>query len=300
MKPWSDALKSLYAQTVSRFASFWKVTRSDGQVFGFVDHDQDIVIAGVTYRAREGLHTTAAQNTTDMQPGTIDVSAFLDVMTEAEIEAGIWDEAQVTAFEAPWDAPPTAVDDTQAHILTHGRLGQIARQTGRFTAQLHGLGEQLDTAIGRLYLPGCPWRLGDSRCQVDLGPWTRTGTVTGVGADPRYVFSDTGQGEEAGWFAEGVITMTSGVNAGRSMDIRLWEPPTFTMHRPLPYPVAVGDTYSAVTGDDKTFNTCGGGKFNNQNRFGGFPFLPGQDEVLSNPLVRPVNEGQEEDSGPEP
>jgi uncharacterized phage protein (TIGR02218 family) len=289
LKPWSDGLKALYAQTVSRFASFWKVTRSDGQVFGFVDHDQDVTIAGVTYRAAEGLGTTAAQATADLQPGTMDVSAFLEVSTEGEMEAGLWDEAAITAFEAPWDAPPATLDPTQANILTHGHLGQITRQTGRFTAQLHGMTEQLDTAIGRMYLPGCPWRLGDSRCQVNLAEWTRTGTVTGVGADARYVFSDTGQGEEAGWFAEGVITMTSGVNVGRSMDIRLWEPPTFTMHRPLPYPVAVGDTYSAVTGDDKTGTTCVV-KFNNFNRFGGFPYLPGPDAVMQNPLVIPENQ----------
>ena len=55
MKPWSDGLKALYAHTVTRLAQFWRVTSSDGQVFGFVDHDQDVVIAGVTYRAAEGL-----------------------------------------------------------------------------------------------------------------------------------------------------------------------------------------------------------------------------------------------------
>jgi uncharacterized phage protein (TIGR02218 family) len=154
--------------------------------------------------------------------------------------------------------------------------------------------EQLDTAIGRMYLPGCPWRLGDSRCGIDLSVWTRTGTITGVGADPRYVFSDTGQGEEPGWFAEGTVTLTSGANSGRTMDIRLWEPPTFTMHRPLPYPVAIGDTYSAVTGDDKTFATCSDTKFSNQNRFGGFPMLPGVDAVMQNPLVQPANQADVE------
>jgi uncharacterized phage protein (TIGR02218 family) len=294
MKPWADALKLLYAQTVTRFASFWRVTRSDGLVFGFVDHDQDITIAGVTYRAAEGLGTTATQATADLQPGSIDVSAFLDVSTEGDLEAGIWDEAAITAFEAPWDTPPATLDPTQANILTHGRIGQITRQTGRFTAQLHGMTEQLDTAIGRMYLPGCPWRLGDSRCQVNLAAWTRTGTVTGVGADPRYGFSDTGQGEAAGWFNEGMVTVTSGANAGRSMDIRLWEPPTFTLHRPLPYPVAVGDTYAAVTGDNKTFFICIE-KFQNSARFGGFPHVPGPDRIMYNPLVRPVNEGQEDD-----
>jgi hypothetical protein len=72
------------------------------------------------------------------------------------------------------------------------------------------------------------------------------------------------------------------------MDIRLWEAPTFTMHRPFPYPVVVGDTYSAVTGDDKTYQTCVT-KFANPQRFGGFPHLPGADAVMANPLVRPAN-----------
>lgn len=287
MKRWSDSLKLLYAQTVTRLAMFWRVTRSDGQVFGFVDHDQDVTIDGVTYRAAEGLGTTAAQATADLQPGTMDVSAFLDVSTEGEMEAGIWDEAAVFPFEAPWDVPPSALDAAQVNILTPGKLGQITRQTGRFSGQLHGLTEQLDTAIGRMYLPGCPWRLGDSRCQVDLGPWTHTGSVTAVGADGRYTFDDAFSTLGPGYYNEGVLTMTSGANAGRSMDVRTYDGLTFTLHRPLPYPVAVGDGYRCVAGDDKTFETCGF-TFHNANRYGGFPYLPGVDMVLQNPLVKPV------------
>ena len=287
MKPWNDALQHHYRQTTTTLATSWRVQRRDGQTYGWVDHDRDMQVDGVTYRASAGLRASATQTTADLQPGTLDVAAFMDVSSEQDIEAGIWDEAQVTVFEARWDVPPTAVDATQCNILMHGRLGKIDRQTGTFTAQLHGLLEQLDTQIGRVFGPTCPWRLGDSRCQVDLGPWTRTGTVTGLGTDPRYTFSDDGQGEADGFFAEGVVTFVTGANAGTRMDIRIWEPPWFTMHRPLPSPVEVGDTYSAVRGDDKTNHTCAL-VFNNFERFGGFIFLPGVDTVLRNPLVRPV------------
>lgn len=287
MKPWNDGLRQHYSQTTTRLATYWQVQRQDGQMFGWVDHDQDITIAGLTYRASAGLRASAAQATADLQPGTLDVTAFLDVSTEAEIEAGVWDEAQVTVFEARWDVPPPAVDAAQCNILPVRRLGKLDRQTGTFTAQLHGLLEQLDTPIGRLFTATCPWRLGDSRCQVDLTPWTRTGTVTSVGADPRSTFSDSGQGEADGFFNEGLLTFTSGANAGRSDDVRQWAAQTFQLHRPLPYAVAIGDTYSAVRGDDKTFGTCQG-IFANGERFGGFPMLPGIDALLHNPLTRPL------------
>jgi uncharacterized phage protein (TIGR02218 family) len=289
MKPWNTTLRTHYAQAVTRLATFWKVVRSDAQVFGFIDHDQDVTIDGLLYRAALGLGATATQQTADLQPGSLDVSAFLLASTEAEMEAGLWDEAQVTVFEAPWDVPPETLSPDTCNILSHGRLGATQRQDGRFSAQLHGLLEQLDTSIGRLYMPGCPWRLGDSRCGVDLGPWTRTGTVTAVGADARYTFDDTGQGEADGFFSEGVMTMTSGANSGRRMDVRTWHPPTFTLHRPLPYPVAAGDTYSALHGDDKTYATCIN-VFSNAPRYGGYPHLPGMDQVLYNPLQQPANQ----------
>jgi uncharacterized phage protein (TIGR02218 family) len=287
VKPWSPVLVSHYGRSTTTLAIFWHVVRQDSQVYGWVEHDRDLAIAGVTYRAAAGLRASAAQTTVDMQPGTLDVSAFLDVSTEADLEAGVWDEAQVTIFEARWDVLPTALDATQCNILLYGKLGKIDRQTGVFQGQLHGLLEQLDTQIGRVYSATCPWRLGDSRCQVDLGPWTRTGTVTGIGADGRYQFSDSAQGEDDGWFNEGVVTFTSGGHTGRSVDVRQWAGHTFHLHRPLPFPVEIGASYSAIRGDDKRLVTCAG-VFENQQRFGGFPTLPGVDAVMRNPLTRPL------------
>lgn len=287
MKPWDEALRQHYTRTTTTLAIFWRVVRRDGQVFGWVEHDRDLGIDGVTYRAAAGLQASATQTTADLQPGTLDVTAFLDVSTEEDLEAGVWDEAQVTIFEARWDAPPPVVTAAQCNLVLHGRLGKIDRQTGTFQGQLHGLLEQLDTQIGRVFSATCPWRLGDSRCQVALGPWTRTGSVTGSGADGRYSFLDTAQAEEPGWFNEGVLTFTSGVNAGRSVDVRQWVDHTFTLHRPLPRPVTVGDTYTAIRGDDKRAVTCAT-VFQNLERFGGFPYLPGIDYVMRNPLTRPL------------
>jgi uncharacterized phage protein (TIGR02218 family) len=287
LKPWTQALKDHYTQTTTSLATFWRVTRRDGQVFGWVDHDQDLVIDGLTYYAAAGLLATATQTTSTLAPGTLDVSTFLTSSDEQAIEAGLWDEAAVLIFEARWDVLPTVVDAQGCNILLAGTLGTLERQTGRVRTSLHGQLEALDVHVGRVFAPTCPWRLGDSRCTVDLGPHTRTGSITALGPSPLFQLFDANQGAPDGFFDEGVITFTSGPNQGHQMDIRHWESTLFYFHRPLPFVCNVGDTYSAVRGDDKRFETCVG-TFNNARFFGGFPHLPGIDRVLENPLLKPA------------
>lgn len=287
MKPWTQALRDHYAQTTTSLATFWRVTRRDGQVFGWVDHDRDLVLDGLTYYAAAGLTATATQTTSTLAPGTVDVSTFLTFSDEQAIEAGLWDEAAVLIFEARWDVLPTAVDAQQCNLLLAGTLGTLERQTGRVQADLHGQLEALDIHVGRVFGPTCPWRLGDTRCTVDLGPHTRTGTITSLGPDPRFTLFDANQPEPDGFFNEGVIRFTSGPNQGQQMDIRRWESTLFYFHRPLPFVCEIGDTYSAVRGDDKRFETCVE-VFNNAKFFGGFPHVPGIDRVMENPLVRPA------------
>ena len=287
MKPWNAALRAHYQQTTTSLATFWRVTRRDGQVFGWVDHDQDLTIAGLTYSAAAGLMATATQTTSTLAPGTVDVTTFLTASDEQGIEAGLWDEAAVLIFEARWDVLPTAVTAEQVNILLAGTLGTLERQTGRVQAALHGQLEALDLHVGRVFGPTCPWRLGDSRCTVDVGPHTRTGTITGLGPDPRFHLFDHNQPEPDGFFNEGLITFTSGANQGIQMDIRDWQFTMFAFHRPLPFVCEIGDTYTAVRGDDKRFETCVG-VFDNAKKFGGFPHLPGIDRVLENPLLKPA------------
>lgn len=287
MKTWNDALKAHYAQTTTSVVTCWRVTRRDGQVFGWVDHDQDLVIEGLTYSAAAGLLATATQTTSTLAPGTVDVTTFLTASDEQQIEAGLWDEAAVLIFEARWDVLPTAVDSQQCNILLAGTLGTLERQTGRLQTDLHGQLEVLDRHVGRVFGPTCPWRLGDSRCTVDLGPHTRTGSITALGPSPQFHLFDANQSAPDGFFNEGLLTFTSGPNQGVQMDVRTWEATMFSFHRPLPFVCEIGDGYQAVRGDDKRFETCVN-VFNNSSKFGGFPHVPGVDRVLENPLIKPA------------
>ena len=49
MKGTASALKTHMAGSALTVAHCWKVTRTDGTVFGFTDHDQSLTISGTTY-----------------------------------------------------------------------------------------------------------------------------------------------------------------------------------------------------------------------------------------------------------
>ena len=147
----------------------------------------------------------------------------------------------------------------------------------QFTAEIRGLTQKLSQRIGQLYSPICRARLGDSRCGVDLEALTVTGSITGVTS--RSVFADSSRSEADGTFTYGNITFTSGLNDGLSAEIKDHRDGGFTLVLPLPYDVAVSDTYSLTPGCDKTLSTCIA-RFSNAVNFRGEPHVPGTDKML--------------------
>lgn len=297
MKVWLANLLAHYQLSTTKLCLYYKVVRSDAVVFGFNDSDINITIDGLTYVASEGLSLSTVQNTDGFNVASIDCTVFLNNSTESALEAGIWEESVVTVFEGRYDVPPTTLATNEVNFLRHGVLGRIDRQNLRFTAEIRDLKTRLDTRIGHVYAITCPWRhatwngstfVPDAVCGAVLTAHIHTGTVTSLGSDPRMIFSASGQAEPAGYYASGVLAMTSGPNAGlgklSSIDIRLWENFSFTLNRPLPYPVAIGDTFTAVRGDNKTLAVCKD-VYNNISSHRGFNYLPGIDRLLSNPLL---------------
>jgi uncharacterized phage protein (TIGR02218 family) len=288
MKTLSTSLLAVLGQSTPTLAEAWKVERTDGQTYGWTAHDRTVSIAGVSYRASEGLQVTAAHTTDDLRVDSIDVTAFLDVTTEEELLAGIWDDALVTNFWYNWNNPPAALD-TNVLVVRYGNVGQIARTEGAFTAQVRGLAQRLNVRIGRQYTPGCPWRhalwngstyVSSVECGLTLTTYIHTGTVTSLASPPTREFLASGDAHTNGYYNDGLITMTSGDNAGLTREVRVWNAFQFSLKRPFPYAVAVSDTFSAVKGDDKSWASCLA--YSNQENFGGFPHIPGFNKVYSN------------------
>ena len=182
--------------------------------------------------------------------------------------------------------------DASVHIKRAGTLGRIQRKNLLLTAEIRGLAEAFQTRIGRQYSPICPWRhavwngttyVASVECQAVLTSFIHDGSITAVGADATLMVTDSVSAQANGYYeASGQITMTSGPNAGITREVLTFTSDVFTLLRPFPYPVAVGNTYRAVRGDDHEKTTCKDVYVNYVN-FGGFADIPGADAVYTAP-----------------
>jgi uncharacterized phage protein (TIGR02218 family) len=283
MKQATTQLTAHLAGPVTTLASCWEITRRDGQIFRFTDHDRDLEIAGALYAARFGHARTAISSDASMAVDNLNVEGIIDAesLREEELRAGLFDHAEVRIFLVNWAAPGMG-----ALRLRRGWLGEVVlTDTGQFRTELRGLTQALQQEIGELYTPECRSDLGDARCKVDLAALTVMGSVTTV--QSRRVFLCTLSEPEAtpeDWYTGGLLTWTSGPNAGLAIEVQRWEagPGRITLYLPPGYPITAGDSFSLSPGCDKRFATCKA-KFNNILNFRGEPYVPGLDALMSYP-----------------
>jgi hypothetical protein len=155
------------------------VTLSNGTVKAFTDHDQPLVIDGVTYLTA-GYTATDVQSSSEMNVDNMEVDGILESpsITEDDLAAGLWDYAQFQIFQVNWS------DLSQGVMFQRvGRLGEVTLNRGQFKAELRGLMQAYYRTIGELTSPSCRADLGDTRCAVSLPSFTVTGTIEGVNSD---------------------------------------------------------------------------------------------------------------------
>ncbi|NEU14069.1 DUF2163 domain-containing protein [Methylobacterium sp. BTF04] len=258
----------------------WSLTRRDGAVLGFTDHDRDLAFAGVTYAARSGLEAAEASAELGFAVGGGEVAGALTAagLTDADVAGGLYDGAAVETWLVDWTNPETRL------LLDIGSIGEVRRAGAGFVAEVRGLMDRLDAENGRTYRATCDADLGDGRCGIDLqDPRFRAGGTVLAQSEPGSLDVTLAADFAAGWFSSGRLAWSAGANAGLSADIRahgvgaaghrldLWQSPA---RAPAP-----GDRFTVTAGCDKRFTTCGQ-KFANARAFRGFPHLPGNDFVL--------------------
>lgn len=276
MKTIPAAIQAELDSGTPRLATLWRLTRRDGQVFRFTDHDQDIEQGGVTYLAAVSYNRTATADQSGFAPANMEIESVLDddVILAEDIIAGLWDYAQVEIWATTWNAP-----ENGQYNYRKGRIGEVSTSDNTYRAEFFGLAKPLLNPVARPYLPGCQAALGDAECTVSLGAHTVTGTIAAVDGTGMLI-TDAARTEADNTFSYGIVTMTSGSSSGYSMEVKSsLAAGSFTLQQPLPFGVAAGDTYSLVKGCDKTFATCKD-TFNNAVNFRGFPHMPGMDKVM--------------------
>lgn len=280
MKTLPASLTSHLSQDVTTLATCWKLTRRDGVVMGFTDHDRDLIVSGQSYVAATGFTPTAIAGSAGLAVDNLDVEGMLDsaAISEEDIHAGKYDHAEIEIFMVNYTTPSDGVLP-----LRTGWLGEVRYTSGKFVAEVRGLTQRLQQRVGELYSPGCRADFGDTRCKINLAGVTTTGTLTG--ATSRTVLLDSGRMEASGIFSFGRISFTSGANDGISMEIKQYTKGKMMLALPLPYQPQAGDAYTITQGCDKSFATCKT-RYSNAVNFRGEPHVPGLDRILETASTR--------------
>lgn len=266
----------------------WALTRRDGTVMGFTDHDGPLAFEGISFRADTGLSTATLQQSTGLSvDNTETMGALSDAsLSEADIEAGRYDGAGVVSWLVNW------ADVTQRHVVFRGTIGELRRGNGAFHAELRGLTEALGRPVGRVYQKPCTAVLGDKACGVDvLSEGFFDERAVQVVEEGRIFRFETMTGFDEAWFAFGTLEGLSGACTGLrgvvKRDFFDGDTRVIELWHPMRADIASGDMIRLVAGCDKRMQTCRT-KFINLLNFQGFPDVPG-DSWLT---VQPVNAGQ--------
>jgi uncharacterized phage protein (TIGR02218 family) len=288
MKTLPPALQSHLDTGTTTLAWCWRLTRGDATRLGFTDHDRDLAFDGTTFDAASGFTATDIKDGVGLAVDNLEVASALrsDALNEDDLAAGLYDDAAVEIWRVNW------ADTDQRVLMRRGSLGEVRRSGVSFTAEVRGLAHYLQQPKGRLYQYGCDADLGDARCGIDLDDPLFRGTGTVVTASSLRLFTATGiEAFAADWFTRGLVTFTSGANAGRGQEVKrhvldsgAGTDATLELWQPMAQAIAPGDAFTVTAGCDKHFATCQT-KFTNAVNFRGFPHMPGNDFVTA--VARP-------------
>jgi hypothetical protein len=186
MKTISSGMTSHLSQEVTTLCTCWKVVRTDGQVFGFTDHDQDIFFNGLNYESETGYNRTAIRSDASMSVDNLDVTGFLesDRISEYDLRNGLFDFAAVFIFVLNWK--DLTINEVK---LRRGWFGEVTLNTnGSFEAEIRGLHQALSIGFMESYQPECRADFCDPRCKLIYTDFVRTAfALHPTGRDQFYI-----------------------------------------------------------------------------------------------------------------
>ena len=256
-------------------ATFIKITRKDGVIKGFTDHDVELTFNGVKYIPTPGMQkiTMNLRNNAEISNQEFNSSWNVD-LDEADLANGVYDDADIEVFLADWKG-------TETVLVFKGNLGLITWTDEGFIADVQSSMKKLQKNIGFTYTQKCrhvlfsqsdPTLMG--ACTLNKASYTFAGQVNSTKTPTKIEF-DISVGQANDYFTNGTIKFITGLNAGLEFTVKKYTVATYatvTLFLPTPYEVNVGDQFEITAGCNKTFDECKN-KFNNVINFGGFPHI---------------------------
>lgn len=225
---------------------------------------------GQVYLSTVGYEFTGYQGTASFSPSVVDlegIAGYAGVTMDA-VSSGVFDNARCYLFATSWVAP---VEDFEPIVCC--LLGKTTRLDERYRIEEMALLDALNQTVGKTFTASCQKRFGSQGfAECKKVATVITGTLTS--ATNQYSIADSTISQAVGFFTEGKIQFTSGLNAGlKALEIRSHTAGgALLLHESLYYQPAIGDAYTLTEGCLKTKEACIA-KGNILN-FGGFPTIP--------------------------
>lgn len=213
------------------------------QAFEFDDGD-----GPETYHPDPGYDPKLMESATDLSVDGTTFAALLQssgLMSEADLRAGTWDDAEVRVYRVNYEAPQNG-----HYELKRGTVGRIVIDRGLgMIAEIRGLAQDLRQTLCWCDSILCRSPFGSQEseerewCGFDLSTIEVGFTVTSVGAENDRDFTASGLAQPAGTFLPGVVRWTSGLNAGMRNNgvANHTTGGVISLRKSTRYPIQVGD-----------------------------------------------------------
>ena len=123
MKTLPDGMQAHLDGGATTLCWCWQLTRRDGVVQGFTDHDRDISFDGVTFGAVSGFTASQIESSLGLAVDNLTLTGALSSATlnEADLAAGLYDNAAIRIWRTNW------ADTGQRVLMRSGTLGEVTR-----------------------------------------------------------------------------------------------------------------------------------------------------------------------------
>lgn len=289
MKTVATSISTYLASFPNQFllADGYIFTTVTGAVYRYTNAQTDIKIGANTWSATGPVFARSKiRQVRGVEVDTLDIDIAArstdtvgGVPFLQALRNGVFDGANLILYRFFFSAPGVLVNSTGSGdlILFSGRVADVDVGRYRATMRVNSDLELLNIALPKNnYQLGCLNTLYDTNCTLSTATYTTAGTITGASTTTSLAVA---LAASAGYFDQGVVTFTSGLNTGVSRTVRTYTPGTITMMSPFPNAPSVSDTFNARPGCDKSQATCSG-KFSNLANFRGFPYVPNATSVI--------------------
>lgn len=274
MKTVSSLLKQEFVNGIR--TTIVKIITKSGTIYGYTDFDSPLIVEGTTYTPAPGLKRTTLTSTANDQVSNQELGSGWVDAPEGDLIAGKFDNALVEVAFCSWKNPSYG-----RVIIQRGNIGVIQWTADGFRADILSHMRQLQRNINFITTANCRHQLFSQfssntigACTLNAASYTYSGTVVAVSV-AKLKFSVSGLSQPAQYCQNGILTWTSGPNAGLKHEVKNHTVAGSTeieLYLPTFITPAAGNTFSITAGCDKTNATCKT-KFNNGVNFGGFPHI---------------------------